>query len=89
MNNKPKMLVDAVQAYDQLKSALTRLDKLIDKTVIVDGTYTVLIDVKKDLKKVELYIEDMSMLQLMNAAMEEIEEENKTNDNMEKDRERI
>jgi len=89
MNNKPEMLVDAVQAYDHLKSALTRLDNQIDKIVIVDETYTVLIDVKKDLKKVELYIEDMSMLQLMNAAMEEIEEENKTNDNMGKDREQI
>jgi hypothetical protein len=63
------MIVGIIQAAEKLQSALTRIKARTDKLQSYNEEYCNLIDIKTDLERVELYIEDMKMESLMNKAI--------------------
>lgn len=65
------MLVDVIQASEKLQSAFLRIKTRTDELHAYDKEYCNLIDIKRDLERVELYIEDMKAEHLMNKAFEE------------------
>ncbi len=63
------MIVDVIQAAENLQSVLELIKTRIDKLQAYDEEYCNLIDIKTRLERVELYIEDMKMEHLMDEAI--------------------
>lgn len=63
------MIVNILEASEKLKSAFKRIKDRCNALESCNAEYTNLIDIEQDLKRVELYIEDMKMEHLMDEAM--------------------